>query len=113
MEQAKRVGDDFLNSAPEGSVPHKVLVLLMSDGMCFEPEKTLELASEIKANPSFKIAAAYFSAVGSNDVDAQGLMKEVASDISFYSTVYDGEALRNFFERSLSQSAGIAQSDMK
>lgn len=113
LEQAKRVGDDFLNSAPEGSVPHKVLVLLMSDGMCFEPEKTLELASEIKANPSFKIAAAYFSAVGSNDVDAQGLMKEVASDISFYSTVYDGEALRNFFERSLSQSAGIAQSDMK
>jgi len=113
LEQAKQVADDFLNSAQAGSVPHKVLILLLSDGMCFEPEKTLNITNEIKLNPKIEVATVYFGTVGNNDVDAQTLMKEVASDTTRYTTVYDGEALRNFFERSISQSAGINQSDLK
>jgi uncharacterized protein YegL len=113
LAEAKKMAEDFLNNVPEGSVPHKVLILLMTDGMCFEPGESLVLASDIKTNPKINIGCAYFSAVGSNDPKAQELLKEIATDVSFYSTVYDGEALRNFFERSLSQSAGIAQSDMK
>jgi len=113
LEQAKQLAEEFLNSAQAGSVPHKVLILLLSDGMCFEPEKTNLIASDIKSNPKIEIATVYFGTVGNNDVDAQTLMKEVASDSTRYTTVYDGEALRNFFERSISQSAGINQSDLE
>jgi hypothetical protein len=108
LKIAKELADDFLQSAPEGGVPHKVLILLMSDGMCFRPDLTKALAQSLKANPKIQIASAYFGTVGDIDPDAQGLLKEVASDpVTFYTTVYDGEALRNFFERSISQSAGI------
>lgn len=113
LEQAKQLAEDFLNSAQAGSVPHRVLILLLSDGMCFEPDKTISISSDIKANPKIEIATVYFGTIGNNDVDAQTLMKEVASDTTRYTTVYDGEALRNFFERSISQSAGINQSDLK
>lgn len=113
LEQAKQLAEDFLNSAQAGSVPHRVLILLLSDGMCFEPDKTISISSAIKANPKIEIATVYFGTIGNNDVDAQTLMKEVASDTTRYTTVYDGEALRNFFERSISQSAGINQSDLK
>lgn len=112
LEQAKEMAEDFLSSAGIGSVPHKVLILLMSDGLCFEPQKTLEVADEIKTNPKIEIATCYFGAVGSNDVNAQDLMKQVASDPTRFTTVYDGETLRSFFERSISQSAGINQSDL-
>jgi Mg-chelatase subunit ChlD len=107
LERAKEMAEDFLNSASVESVPHKVLILLMSDGMCFEPDKTLQISSEIKSNPKIEIASVYFGTVGGNDVNAQNLMKDVASDTTRFSTVYDGEALRSFFERSISQSANI------
>lgn len=113
LEQAKQLAEDFLNSAPEGSVPHKVLILLMSDGLCFEPDKTLNISSEIKQNPKIQIASVYFGEVGNNDANAQDLLKNIASDASFYGgTVYDGEALRNFFERSMSKSVNMNQGDI-
>jgi uncharacterized protein YegL len=108
LEEAKQMAESFLMSAPKDGVPHKVLILLMSDGMCFQPETTLAVASNIKMNPKIQIASVYFGSIGENASDAQKVMKELSSDSStYYTTVYDGEALRSFFERSLSQSAGI------
>ena len=89
-----------------------MLVLLLSDGQSHEPQKTAEIAREIKNNPDIEIACAYFGTVGNNDPDAQTLLKDVASNASKFSTVYDGEALRNFFVASLSASAGMNKSDI-
>jgi hypothetical protein len=114
LEKANEIADQFLANAPVDGVPHKVLILLMSDGMCFEPEITKNVANQIKLNPSKQIACAYFGKIGSNDTDAQDLLKEVASDATiFYTTIYEGEALRAFFERSISQSSGIKQTDLQ
>ncbi len=108
LNEAKKLAEDFLNSAPPDGVPHKVLILLMSDGMCFQPKKTIEVANNLKSNPKILIASAYFGTVGEIDTDAQKVLKEVSTDpATYYTTVYDGEALRAFFERSISQSAGI------
>lgn len=107
LHKAKEMTDDFLNSASSDSVPHKVLVLLMSDGMCFEPDKTRKIAADLKSNPKVLIACAYFGTIGNNDKEAQQLLKEISSDSSYYTTVYDGEALRAFFEKSISQSSGL------
>lgn len=114
LEEANRIADQFLNNAPVEGVPHKVLILLLSDGMCFEPELSKNVASQIKQNPSKQIACAYFGEVGANDSDAQALLKDIATDsTTFYTTIYDGDALRAFFERSISQSSGIKQTDLQ
>jgi len=108
LNEAKKLAENFLNNAPADGVPHKVLILLMSDGMCSQPKKTVEVASNLKSNPKILIASAYFGTVGEIDTDAQRVLKEVSTDpATYYTTVYDGEALRAFFERSISQSAGM------
>jgi len=108
LNEAKKLAENFLNNAPPEGVPHKVLILLMSDGMCFQPEATVAIANNLKSNPNITLACAYFGTVGKVDADAQKLLKEVSSDpTKYFTTVYDGEALRAFFERSISQSAGI------
>lgn len=108
LKEAKKLADNFLNSAPPGSVPHKVLILLMSDGMCFSPQTTISAANSLKSDPRIQIACAYFGTVGNNDTDAQNALKDICTDPgTYYTTVYDGDALRAFFERSISQSAGI------
>jgi uncharacterized protein YegL len=108
LNQAKTLAERFLNDAPADGVPHKVLILLMSDGLCFQPQTTISVAGSLKSNPKIQIACAYFGSIGENDADAQKVLKEVSTDgVTYYTTVYDGEALRAFFERSISQSAGI------
>lgn len=108
LNEAKKLAENFLNNAPADGVPHKALILLMSDGMCFQPETTVAVASNLKSNPKILMASAYFGTVGEIDTDAQRVLKEVSTDpATYYTTVYDGEALRAFFERSISQSAGI------
>jgi len=112
LEQAKQMAENFLQNPPEPGITHKVLILLCSDGQSHEPEQTLEIAEEIKKNLDIEIACAYISVVGNNEADAQKLLKEVASDAIKFTTVYDGEALRNFFVASLSASAGMSKSDI-
>jgi uncharacterized protein YegL len=112
LEKAKEMAEYFLQNPPEPGITHRVLILLLSDGQSHEPQKTLEIATEIKKNLDIEIACAYFGTVGNNDPDAQTLLKEVASNATKFSTVYDGEALRNFFVASLSASAGMGKSDI-
>jgi uncharacterized protein YegL len=112
LEQAKEMAEKFLQNPPEPGIPHRVLILLLSDGQSHEPQKTLEISKEIKNNLDIEIACAYFGTVGNNDPDAQTLLKEVASNATKFTTVYDGEALRNFFVASLSASAGMSKSDI-
>jgi Mg-chelatase subunit ChlD len=109
LNEAQKIAENFLSSAPADGLPHKVLILLMSDGMCFQPNTTKTVATNIKINPKVQIACAYFGEVGKIDADAQDLLKGVCSDLGSgpaFTTVYDGEALRAFFERSISQSSG-------
>jgi uncharacterized protein YegL len=111
LESAKEMAENFLQTPPEPGIPHKVLILLMSDGDSHEREKTIEIATEIKKNVDIEIACAYFGEVGNNDPNAQNLLKELASNATKFSTIYDGEALRNFFIASLSASAGMNKND--
>ena len=110
LNEAKKLAENFLNNAPKDGVKHSVVILLMSDGMCFEPETSKSIANQIKTESNIDIACAYLAEVGVNDneaSDTKNLMQELATDpVSYYATVYDGETLRKFFERSISQSSG-------
>jgi len=112
LSEAKNIAVQFLSNAPQGGVRHSVVILLMSDGMCFEPQKTLDVADQIKKSGGIDIACAYLSEIGSGNEaeknDTKNLMQLIATNpIQYYATVYDGESLRKFFEASISQSSGI------
>jgi hypothetical protein len=82
----------------------------MSDGCCSNPVKTREVADRIKngVNASrVRICSTLFATIGNTDVAGETLLREIASDpVMGYKTVYDGETLRGFFERSLSAASG-------
>ena len=104
LAKAKKMADDFLNE--EDTVPQSVLILVMSDGMCFDSSKTKCIADEIKLNPLIKIAAVYFANIGKEDTEAKKLMEDIASD-NLCTTVYDAESLKAFFERSITSTSGV------
>jgi hypothetical protein len=111
LSEAQRVAELFLNNAPQGGVRHSVVILLMSDGMCFEPQTTKDISNQIKTKGGIDLACAFLAEIGAGNEetnDTKSLMQSIATDpIRYYATVYDGESLRKFFEASISQSSGI------
>lgn len=111
LSEAQRVAEQFLNNAPQGGVRHSAVILLMSDGMCFEPQTTLDISNQIKSKGGIDLACAFLAEIGSGNEetnDTKSLMQSIATDpIRYYATVYDGDSLRKFFEASISQSSGI------
>jgi uncharacterized protein YegL len=110
LECAGKIADDFIAQAQPDGVNHSAVILVMSDGGCSSPARTREVATRIKGGPNgprVKICSTLFATIGSPDVAAEQLLREIASDpVMGYKTVYDGEALRGFFERSISAASG-------
>jgi Mg-chelatase subunit ChlD len=113
LETAEKMANDFIAAAPAGGVPHSALILVMSDGCCSDPAQTKAVAARIKSGPNaarVKICSTLFATIGRSDAAGEALLKEIASDpVMGYKTVYDGETLRGFFERSISAASGGIQ----
>jgi uncharacterized protein YegL len=113
LEEAEKLVNDFLAAAPPEGVHASAIILIMSDGCCSNPAKTKEVADRIKNGPNgsrIKICSTLFATVGNADPAGEQLLREIASDpVLGYKTVYDGETLRNFFERSISAASGGVQ----
>jgi uncharacterized protein YegL len=109
LEELERQLTDYFASAPPGGVPQTAVVLLMSDGCCGNPAKTLDVANRLKAvfGPRLTIACCLFATVGTSDAAGQQLLRDVSSDPNrYYKTVYDAETLRGFFQASVSAASG-------
>lgn len=101
---AQGIAEAFLGQEPEGGVPSSVVILVMSDGNCGEPDKTKVIADGIKQNNNISICTTLFARVGEQNLaPAQQLLQSIASDpVMGFKTVYDGATLRDFFIRSAS-----------
>lgn len=110
LEEAAKLADEFLATAPSGGVPHSVIILLMSDGECEKPAQTRAVADRIKKGTNgsrITICSTLFATVGKKGSAGEALLKDVANDpVMGYKTVYDGETLRGFFEKSISAASG-------
>nr|WP_319570083.1 vWA domain-containing protein [uncultured Draconibacterium sp.] len=107
LEEAQKLAKDFLTN-PTSGVPHSVIILLLSDGECHQPDRTREIAKSIKKIEKITICTTFFSRTGENNTVAEELMKEIASDpIIGFKRTYDPETLRNFFESSISRVSGV------
>jgi uncharacterized protein YegL len=107
LSEAKRIAEDFLSGQTQGGLSRDAVILVMTDGMCGDPDRTLEIAKEIKQNSKIRICSTLFSQLDERDVAApQQLLRKMATDpVAGYKTVYDGQALRDFFTASMSVSA--------
>ena len=108
LKVAHSLAEQFLSSAPTNSVPHSVVVVVMSDGM--SNGDPVAIANRMKHNPKITICSTLFARKGENDQEsqqAQALLKEIASSPVHYKTVYDAETLRKFFVASVSSGKNV------
>lgn len=111
LEEAERIATGFLANAPAEGVPHSVVILVMSDGLCHQPDRTRQIANRIKTGPfsnKITICSTLFATIGNPDPAGEQLLRDIATDPSrHYKTVYDAETLRGFFIASLSTASGV------
>ncbi|MEM9822935.1 MAG: vWA domain-containing protein [Bacteroidota bacterium] len=110
LEIAKQEAENFLQNAPQGGVPHSVIILVMTDGLCHKPQESLQFAEGIKTGPftgQVTICTTYFGEIGKSDLAAKDFLMDMATDrIMGFKEVYDAETLRTFFEKSISAASG-------
>lgn len=105
------MAEAFLSKEQPGGLSHKVVILLMSDGMCCYPDKTCIMAKRIKENypvNKLKIATALFQGIINHQDEetetAIKLLEEIASTemggMTCFLHTTSPEALRKFFEAS-------------
>lgn len=111
LKIAEQQANDFLSQSNSGGVPHSVIILVMTDGACFKPQKTKQTADDIKNGVNggkITICSTFFGQVGKSDKAAKDLLKDIATDkIMGFKEVYDAETLRTFFEKSISTASGV------
>jgi hypothetical protein len=109
LEAAELMIRDFLALEPPGGVPHKAVVILMSDGCCSDPARTRQVAARLKTTYAGKLtlACTLFGTVGEVDPAGEQLLREIASDpVRYFKTVYDAETLRQFMLASVTAASG-------
>lgn len=112
LEEAEHLANDYLAREVPGGVPHKVCLVLLSDGGCSNPGQTQAVAERIKTGPNgsrITIATVFLATIGQVDTQGEQLLRSVASSPTLTANAYDCETLRKFFTRSMSMSAGIGK----
>ena len=103
LEEATLIARSFLDGVPANDVPHSVVVLVLSDGECHEPNRTRNDAKKLNDMKGVKICSTFFGTQSKVDINAEKIMKDIVKNNQLdYSNTYDAESLRAFFERSLS-----------
>lgn len=98
--KAEEIAERFLGQSSD--VQSDVVLLVLTDGECSDPQRTEEIARKIKQNPKITIACAFFATLGQAASAGPDLLKRICTDASrHYKTVYNAEALRDFFLASM------------
>lgn len=108
LEEAHSLAEQFITNAPPNSVPHSVVIVVMSDGM--SGTDPIPVANKIKQNPNITICSTLFAQKGTADSETQEakqLLMDIASTPEQYKTVYEAETLRKFFIASVSSGKNV------
>lgn len=95
---ASELAKDFFQNK-KGNLIHRVVVILLTDGMCHHEKQTRETAALLKGIGSLEICSCHLE----TDVlepGAETLLKEISNQ---YETVYSESTIRNFFINSTSR----------
>ena len=101
LDAAARIIERFRQEGAALEVPLSQVVVVMSDG---EENSDLGMvraaADRIKALPETKLCSCLFATRGQG-APGEPLLQEIATGLQFYQRIYDTEALRKFFEASV------------
>ncbi|MBJ7469805.1 MAG: VWA domain-containing protein [Solirubrobacteraceae bacterium] len=104
LEAARKQIERWRQARP-GTLHVSNVVVLYGDGLCSNPQRTLQAAAALKEIPNVTVAACLFRGPRDTDSGAQ-LLQAVASGPRFYKTVHDAEQLREFFLASITLAGG-------
>jgi uncharacterized protein YegL len=108
LTEALEIANIFINTK-ESNVPHKVAIVLLTDGMCNYEKETKRIADEIKQYPGIQIFCCCLEGIGDSKPDAMTLLQYIATNPSTgYRTVYDKDTIRGFFVNSVTAATGLA-----
>jgi uncharacterized protein YegL len=106
LVKAAELAERFLNNPEAASIPYDVRIIVMSDGLCQEPEQTKQIADQLKQNNKIMLCSSLFtpiSKVGETDfTEAKTVLSDIATAINLYKTTYKETDLRQFFITSMS-----------
>lgn len=106
LETAYRLSRNWLDEQ-QGSLPVTVVIAVLTDGECSDPQRTIEVAERIKKEePRISIAAGMFATKGSG-TPGVALLQAIVTEPRLYAVVYSADQLRAWFHASLT-GTGIA-----
>ena len=105
LDKAGQIAREFLAHDVDG-LPASVVVLVLTDGECNTPPETVTTAQGLLSEPRITLACAYFATKGQPPAGL-GLLQQICTQpaTTWCKTVYDGESLREFFHRSMTNPA--------
>jgi uncharacterized protein YegL len=98
---ANDLANEFLKNK-EGTLIHKVMIVLLSDGMCHHANETRAIAEELKKTPNVEINSCHLETNLVEDGAAE-LLKSISNR---YETVYTEGTIRDCFISSVSMNRG-------
>lgn len=100
LARAKEICEKFFADHQHEGLPTDAVILLMTDGECGQPERTKEIAQELKQNRHITLAASFF-ATKDEEQHGVGLLRAISSDPErYFKIVYDPKTLRTFWRDS-------------
>ncbi len=109
LEDAEKIAKDFLNQSQEGGLARSVVIVIMTDGVDMTEAETTSVANRLKKMSNVFVSGCFFETLGADAKDMQkcaDYVKTLCTDETKFSMVSTAEALRNFFEASMSNVAG-------
>ena len=105
VELAERRLLEF-QAAAGATLPVSLLAIVLSDGECSDPSRTLAAAQRLKEQ-NVTVAACLFATKGRPSQGAD-LLQAMVSEPRFYRTVFTGDQLRRFFRDTMTATATAA-----
>ena len=110
LEDAEKIAKDFLSKSQDGGLARSVVIVIMTDGVDMTEAETISVANRLKKMNHVFVSGCFFETLGADAKDMQkcaDYVKTLCTDETKFSMVSTAEALRNFFEASMSNIAGI------
>lgn len=110
LEDAENIAKEFLSQSQDGGLKRSVVIVLMTDGVDMTEAETISVANRLKKMNNVYVSGCFFETLGADLKDMQNCsdyVRKLCTDETKFSMVSTAEALRNFFEASISNAAAI------
>ena len=110
LEDAENIAKEFLSQSQDGGLKRSVVIVVMTNGVDMTEAETTSVANRLKKMNNVFVSGCFFETLGADSKDMHkcaDYVKTLCTDETKFSMVSTADALRNFFEASMSNVAAI------